>query len=61
MLLTTFISILYFGLMKWITSMPFDGMSLFIVATSTCLFLGWMIATLVVAEDITKKEEAERM
>jgi len=59
MFLTTIISCLYFGLMKWITTMPLDGMSFFIIATSTCLFIGWMIATLVTANDITKKEDAE--
>ena len=59
MLLTTIFSILYFGLMKWVTLQPFDGMSVFIIVVASCLFLGWMIITYILATEITEQEDAK--
>ena len=59
MLLTTIFSIIYFGLMKWITSQPFNGMSVFIIAVASCLFVGWMIVTFRSATEITEQEDAK--
>ena len=59
MLLTTIFSILYFGLMKYETTQPWDGMKLFIMVNATCLFVGWMIASFVSATEITEQEDAK--
>jgi len=59
MLLTTIFACIYFGLMKWITSLPFDGMSFFIMVTSTCMFFAWLIASFIVADDTVKKEDVK--
>jgi O-antigen ligase len=59
MLVTTIFACLYFGLMKWITSLPLDGMSFFIMVTSSCMFIAWLITSFIVADDTVKKEDTK--
>lgn len=55
--LTVLFSAIYFGLMKYEMSQPWDGIKLFIVASATCIFIAWMIASFVLADDITIEED----
>lgn len=57
--LTVLFSAIYFGLMKYEMSQPWDGIKLFIVASATCVFIAWLIASYLIAEDITETEDAQ--
>jgi TM2 domain-containing membrane protein YozV len=57
--LTVLFSAIYFGFMKWIISQPIEGMSFFLIVTSTCLFVAWLIVSFITAEDITETEDAQ--
>ena len=57
--LTVLFSAIYFGLMKYEMSQPWDGIKLFIVASATCIFLAWMIASYLIADDTTESEDAQ--
>tara|TARA_R110000868_G_scaffold147485_3_gene368992 strand:+ start:180 stop:377 length:198 start_codon:yes stop_codon:yes gene_type:complete len=55
--LTVLFSAIYFGLMKYEMSQPWDIIKLTIVFFATLLFIAWMIASYITAEDITAEED----
>ena len=57
--ITTLVSLLYFGYMKYFTTHPVDVADFIIMVFATMIFGAWMIAALVVADDITKAEDAK--
>jgi len=56
MLLTTLFSILYFGLMKYEMSQPWDIIKLTIVGFTSLLFLCWLVVSFATAEEIVEEE-----
>ena len=57
--ITTLVSLLYFGYMKYFTTHPVDVADFVIMVFATMIFGAWMIAALVIADDITKAEDAK--
>jgi hypothetical protein len=55
-LLTTLVSFLYFAYMKYFTTHPMDTFDFVIMVFFTMIFGAWMIAALVIADDITTEE-----
>jgi hypothetical protein len=55
--LTTLVSLLYFGYMKYYTTHSMDEADFIIMVFATMIFGAWMIAAIVVADELTKKED----
>jgi hypothetical protein len=58
-LLTTIISFLYFGYMKYFTTHPADVADFVIMVFFTMIFGAWMIAALVIALGSSKEEDVK--
>jgi len=58
-LLTTIISFLYFGYMKYFTNHEATAADFVIMVFVTMIFGSWMIAALVIALESSKEEDAK--
>jgi hypothetical protein len=56
-LLTTFISFLYFGFMRYFTTHEVDVAEFVIMAFVTMIYGAFLIVSMLVADDIAKAEE----
>ena len=56
-LLTTLVSLLYFGALKYFSTHTMDAADFVIMVFATMFFGAWMIAAIVVADELTKQED----
>lgn len=54
--ITTLVSLAYFGILKYETSHPITLMDFVVIVLSTMIFGAWMIAAIVVADELGKRD-----
>ena len=57
--ITTIVSLLYFSYMKYFTTHPANEADFIIMVFFSMMFGAWMIATVVIADELTKREDAK--